>query len=463
MKYQRLMHKVIGIVILLLTLYFSMRCSPNTHSGTSRTQTNAATDTLAITETSPAPSVSAALVAQNAPASGTAASRVTLPLILNVTPVPTATIPIPGNPSAEAATPIPVVPSNTAVPPTPTPRPRNVTVRSDGSLIVDGNPMFPIGMTHISWAGDDERRLADLQAIAAAGFNTLYVAIDLDDDAFLQAAERLGVHIMVIFNADPLDVVKKYRDHPAILGWHIADDPEDTTTVEEIIRLHNQVKTLDPNHITSISISIPDRFNEYMECSDVVGIMSYPVPLEPISSTFSTIFRAHQVAAAANRPIWGNLQSYGYENRPPNPKEARNMMYQSFIAGAKGDIFYAYFDSGWDMRNNLDLWNGLTTLVQEAEVFSPILLDGALMRLETGMADVRAGYWIYNNHTYVVILNTSPTQTANISLAIPSISDGVAQTLFADRPAGMILQNGVLTGSISPEDVHVYVLPAPSL
>lgn len=338
----------------------------------------------------------------------------------------------------------------------------NVFIRNDTTtspaILVNNKPFFPFGFYYVSYSSNDAKRLEDLHKIAEAGFNVMHLPLDLNDDSFLDEAARLGIYIVGEYNADPLSVVNRYKTKSAILGWNVGDDVDDgKKTANKISTFHKQVKVTDSQHITYISGYNPNKIGEFMNSSDLVGMQSYPVNSEPLSSTDYSISRAVKEATPYNRPIIANLQTFSWEaGRPPTSKEVRNMTYQSLINGVKGIIYYTYYDSTWDMSSHSDLWNGVKSLVPEIKQLSPILLNGKLNKINTGVQDVFAGAWNYQNQAVVVVVNTSNSITKQVSITLPPNRTSGVQAMFDGRPSGLTINGDKLSGSIKPKDVHIY-------
>lgn len=334
----------------------------------------------------------------------------------------------------------------------------DVSIRADGTTIVNSKPFFPFGFYHVSpYDNEATKRLNALRKIADAGFNTMFVPLDLEDGSFVDEATRLGVYIIGEFNDNTISVVNTYKKKPAILGWLVADDADNgKQTPEQVFQFHNQVKVADPQHVTYLSGYNPKKIGQFMNSADLVAMQSYPVNFEPLSSTDYSISGAVKTSPSY-RPIIANLQTFAWQgSRAPSFKEVRNMTYQSLINGVKGVIYYTYYDSTWDMSSNPNLWNGIKSLVPEIKQLSPTLLDGQLTKINTGVEDVFAGFWKYQNQAVVVVINTSRRSTRTVSIPLPSQRTSGVEPMFSGRPSGMAVIGSKLSGSIKPEDVHVY-------
>lgn len=334
-----------------------------------------------------------------------------------------------------------------------------------------GKNIFPLGLYHVSHRLTAQQRLEALRDIAAAGFNVIHAGCsNLDDyNKFLDEAERLGVYAIVEFNdVDYRIVVKKFANKAAVLGWNIADDAGDHKTKAQILDMHRQIKAIDPRHYTYISVSNwSKKWAEFADAGDLIGGQSYPIgypfknqpkglpnTLIEVSHVFNI---AQKEATKHNRPVIANLQVFKWDNqRLPTSKEVYNMTYQSLISGVKGILFFAYDDGGKNqIYANEKLWNRLKSLAHEINKLSPVLREGTLTKLDTKNKQLLAGQWRYRNNLYIIVVNTSSSQTIATSMAIP-IKKGLVKTLFPGHPSGMNLRNGNLSGSVKPEDVHIY-------
>jgi len=335
------------------------------------------------------------------------------------------------------------------------------SIRDDGTLIVAGEPVFPFGYYHVSWASSDAERSNALNEIAEAGFNTMYAAIDTDDDEFIAQAEQQGVYIITEFNEDPISVIERYEDRSIIISWLTFDDVDNgTRSEEEVSAFYESVKAADSyRRPVMISCGYPDRCGRFMPYADVVGFQSYPVPAEELIATSTVLNGIRDDVLRTNTPIWATLQAFAWaDSRPPTPTEIRNMTYQALIAGSKGILYYTYLDPNWDIEAHPRVFQGTADLVPEIEELKAVLLEGDRTELDTESPYLYAAAWSHGPHVYVIVANTSSEYSFSTSLALPEQVKGTARPLFEDRPAGFVYQDGKLSGTVEPDAVHVYVL-----
>jgi len=347
-----------------------------------------------------------------------------------------------------------------------------VEVRADGTAMVNGKPFFPFGFYHVSSSSTAEVRINHMREIAAAGFNIIHPSFKKNEnfeeyEKFLNEAERSGIYVMTEFEliptVNPIQVVNKFKNKPVIFGWSIADDVDsnkDGFTPNQILDLHCKFKIADPAHITYISGSKEKKIANFINTADAIGVQAYPVGENHSLNWVKNMISIARDAAPKNRLIIGNVQSFRwyYEGaKVPTFDEIRNMTYQAIWAGAKGIIYYTYYDEEWSLPEHPDLWLRIKSLVPEMQAISSFLLDGDLKNIETGVKNLLAAIWLYQNQSLAVVINTSYERIAEVAITLPE-NVREARQIFPDRASGMSVNNGQLTGSLNPLDVRVYSL-----
>jgi hypothetical protein len=86
----------------------------------------------------------------------------------------------------------------------------------------------------------------------------------------------------------------------------------------------------------------------------------------------------------------------------------------------------------------------------------PYLLEGKRTVLVEGENDIYATHWVHEGRHLICVASTANTETREVSISLPEGVKGQLHNLFPDRPGGMALEDGKLSGTIGPLDVHVY-------
>lgn len=303
-------------------------------------------------------------------------------------------------------------------------KPHQIGLRANGSLSIDRRPFFPIGLYHVSWGVSPMKQIEHLEDIAAAGFNTVHASANdwKDYTKFLQRANQLGVYVLSEHHGDPLEFTQEFKNEPAVLAWNLADDVDNgKRTSTEVMALNRKIKAADPNHLTYISGYSKDLQN-FAQCANILGRQSYPIrehTTEELSKTYSEIAEIADAKLGGDRQaLFANLQVFPWSSADPSQKgtvpevpEVRNMTYQAILAGAKGILYYTYYDETWFLPDRAPLWQGLKSLNQEVRSLSPFFLDGKFQRLKLASENLKGGIWVNGKKSLWMVVNTSVDQS----------------------------------------------------
>jgi hypothetical protein len=360
----------------------------------------------------------------------------------------------------------------TALAAAPTRRPAidNITTRdSDGAILINREPFFPIGLYHVSHdPALDSQRLADLEIIARAGFNVIATPLMLRNAGpFLERADRLGVRVLVENNDREglLAMVRGLRGRSGLLGWQIADDADSGRhTPEQLRDRYATVKAIDGGRLAYISGGFVKRLPPFVTGADVVGMQTYPVPGESLTSTTNVLTAAMAAAAPHHRAIIANCQTFAWEKkRVPTPAEARNMTYQALCAGVKGVIFYTFYDRLNYLPDHKELWRECTALVGELKTLAPVLLDAERHTLKAKQTvEVKAACWRKRGEVYLIVCNTSSSRVHRVTIPLPVSLGSEVRPLFDGTTRGFTFDNGAIGGELQPTEVRVFIATAGS-
>jgi hypothetical protein len=295
-----------------------------------------------------------------------------------------------------------------------------VKLRPDGVVLKNGRPFFPIGFYHVSWNATPAAQLKHLREIAAADFNLVHAsATDLQSYRnFLREANTLGISVISEHHFDPVSFVQRFKNEPAILAWNLADDADNgKRSPAQVMTLHRKIRAADPNHPTYIS-GYSKGLQQFARCADILGRQSYPIrhhttaELTSVSSDMTEI--SSVLVGQPPRTLFANLQLFpwaiakpGQQGDAPTPLEVRNMTYQALLGGAKGILYYTYYDEAWYLPEHSELWEGLKTLNQELKSLSPWFLEGRYQPLKSTRPTLKGGVWVLKQRALLIVVNTS--------------------------------------------------------
>ena len=146
--------------------------------------------------------------------------------------------------------------------------------------------------------------------------------------AYLDAALASGVHVHFALNAyeslsntaevlsNLTAVVNRYKAHPAILAWYLADEPDGAKIDPSLLQpKYDLLKRLDPSRPVSMVFNLggspvapaPSNPLPYLSALDLAMVDPYPVP----NYNASTVTNALAVAASLNKPFMLVPQAFG--------------------------------------------------------------------------------------------------------------------------------------------------------
>ena len=304
-------------------------------------------------------------------------------------------------------------------------------MRGDHVLLENGQPFFPLGFYDVSWAIPAAERLAMAQDVAKWGYNTVHVGMRGDEyecdgyGAFLDACAKLGVRVITEFNVNKAEsVIRKYRGKAAVLGWNPGDEPAPKgITPAQMFARYDRFKQLDPDHLAYTVICVPSQYANYAAGTDVLAPDPYPVPKRGVDVVYRRFKEAKEAANKVDTALWAVGQAFGGQKydkkgawpRWPDAREFRGMSYLALMAGAKGIIYYTYYDGSFDIRKAPDLLEAVKAFPAELRELVPFVLDGKGELLAENTDGVYAMAWTRGTERRLVVVNARDKE-AEVSL-----------------------------------------------
>ncbi len=248
-----------------------------------------------------------------------------------------------------------------------------------------------------------------------------------------------------------LEAVRVARDHPALLGWHLIDEPSPAwCTPEWIERIYREVKRVDPYHPAEINANVTGlRMLPFLDGSDFMSIDIYPVPRLHIGviAPHTKIMRL----TGGWRPLRWWIQSFAIV-REPTAAEELCMTYQALVEGTRFVLFYNFRPTSYAA------WEGLGQIAREVNTLRPALLTEreALPGVTSPQDRVVAAMHRVGDETWIRAANRGRT-AVDAQFTLPEDCAGrEAEVLFEDR--GLQAAGATLEDSFAPLQRHVYVL-----
>lgn len=371
----------------------------------------------------------------------------------------------------------------------------NTYIDENNNMIVDGKPYFPIG-----WFGNAS--LDQFEEIADSPFNTIlpygvngkskaYITRYLDrvqekgmkliycmNDIYPTATyyEQTGWEGIKGNSQIAEAVVNAFKSHPAMLAWYLNDErPKEL--MPKFIDYYQQARTNDPTHPSFIVIYNLSELKYFTATTDIMGVDRYPIPMDPITTIAKEMSIAKD-AVKSHKPIIAVVQAFGWyqyneafpdrgrmptdedlkAGRAPTYAETKNMAYQAIVNGAKGLLFYCYYDLRVLPQYNI-YWSDIKSIAREVRTISPVILSpntpGAAS-CSPADAGVETLLKELDGELYLIAVNTRD-QPLKVTFDVGQDLPSKISVMFEGRYA-MNIQNTKLTDGFKPMEVHVYDL-----
>ena len=221
--------------------------------------------------------------------------------------------------------------------------------------------------------------------------------------------------------AHTVRVVSGVRDHPALLGWYLYDEPK-ANLMPRLRERYKLIKELDPDHPCMIVLNTPIFANNTVSACDILGLDCYPVPGAGTEKTkpadLGSVSRVTRDAISLIRrekPFWFVPQAYPHEpefSRFPTVREMSSMVWQAVAEGADGILFYAINEMLRRKENPgycfEEAWRVTCTVAQQLRDREEFLLSTEPPPAIAGLPNgVVARAWRLGGRTLLVVVNTT--------------------------------------------------------
>jgi hypothetical protein len=253
--------------------------------------------------------------------------------------------------------------------------------------------------------------------------------------------------------------IEMFRDHPALLGWYISDEPNGRKIEPEVIaEIYRTVKSYDPWHPVSIVITAPFlTAKKYAGGTDIMMADPYPLPDLPPSFVGDI---SGQLKEEFNEkiPLWIVPQAFGGGEiwaREPTIQEIRSMTWQAIIKGATGIQYFVRQGLNY-FPKSASTWSECGRIAMEVAELTPWLLsDEKTYPVSTYSDRIAISSRLYNGQLIIMAVNRTNEPVAS-TIRINGIVNQKARVLFENRTVPV--NYGVISDYISPYGSQVYLI-----
>ena len=350
--------------------------------------------------------------------------------------------------------------------------------REKRMLIIDGKYSLPFSIGMDDWSRkipqDKERAFKD---VAEHGFNTItyFFPGTLDKEEIkwiLDTSAKFNLKVILSPNFPPmpypelkkkyLNMVSAFKQHPALLGWIICDEPGPKGNWEkysgkesDLKDLGKSIKKVDPYHISFCSYAGLWSSSIYggLEINDIYHMNKYPfgkVP-DPLRVMVSLADRMAVDGIRDFKPTSLFLQLYSFFDSPRMLTVAEQTAQTYLMLIHKVRIFH-YFNY---KPMSVEVWEGMKTLAEEMKFLSSVVSGEEIENWgKSSSTEIHAAFFKKGNRKYLITVNASP-KPQRVKFEFSKKPTGkTVRVIFEDRR--LPLKGNVLTDKFAPYQRHVY-------
>jgi hypothetical protein len=355
------------------------------------------------------------------------------------------------------------------------------------SLKVEGKPFFvfaPLQVFHVPkttpYGNYDETIEKVLDYWVANGFTTIMVGANVDPlvgawgerifDKVFTYADKIGMKVVVFWtghwylvtvrdHARLETLVKRWKDHPSLLAWMPADEPElYPVKPAEVAEGIQKIKQWDPHHPVYVNYTQMGPASRYAGLpGDILSIDYYLSAVEgrTIAETLRFVDEMESLARPRGIPTW-NFLIGGFADhhwREISADEQTAQTYGNVIKGVSGLTFY------FGQPMGLEHWARMRQLNGELKELSPILFSTERIG-PAGTSDPAILVTVrrQGDKAYVLAVNIEEREIkASFNLSnIENAKAAQGQVLFEKREVNVA--GGMFSDRFKPYERHVYEL-----
>ncbi|NUQ01462.1 MAG: hypothetical protein HUU35_16585, partial [Armatimonadetes bacterium] len=310
---------------------------------------------------------------------------------------------------------------------------------------------------------EEQKKLLD--EVQAAGLKVTFYPYPkpamLRDDAF---AKPLSPEEALLLREN----VRRWKDHPAVLAWYLADEPELRPALpQRLQQIYELIAEEDPYHPCIMLNDSMTGVRKYAFAADILMPDPYPLFLKNGLAARGLEYTTQFMKTVAEstggwRGAWVTPQAFNYgdygrlNNRAPTLTELRNQWYQAVVAGATGALWYTWSH----VANYSHLRLGMPFLARESRLLEPWILalgSGGAVPFAPEEAPLHTALRQVDGVPVLFAVSTGTTPL-EAELSLPAGSGSAWHVISEGRQ--VTARDGKLRDRFEPYAVHLYTLDA---
>jgi hypothetical protein len=302
---------------------------------------------------------------------------------------------------------------------------------------------------------------------------------------FLDAAQSNDIKVIVDLRLESKilpeqqfrQIIRDHKDHPALYGWYISDEPYYNKTPASLIQTHyNYIKQEDPNHpVSLIFIGWPhdeDHLGEsYLPTYDQLMIDWYPGWNSPgyadsmIQQSYSIWKGGVDYARQKGKSFIAVGLGFGaYEDGTPHNSvrdltldEYRYHTFSAIVSGADGFLYW------WTEWATSRITDRINTVIKQVQAIGTEMINGVtndpIISVSQPTSNLVYRYGVNGNRGVILAVNISGGTLSNTQFNLPS-NIQTSQVEVLDENRSIQIVNDAFTDNFPPLGVHVYAFQA---
>jgi len=254
--------------------------------------------------------------------------------------------------------------------------------------------------------------------------------------------------------------IMTFRDHPALLAWYIADEPNGYKIPPDYLKeIYNTIRELDPWHPVSVVIMAPflTGARKYANAFDFVMADPYPLPDLP-GTLVGNVAAQLSKEFSGRKPVWIAPQAFGggeLWSREPTIQEMRSMTYQAVIQGATGIQYFVRQGPNY-FPKSAAAWSECGKMAVEIAELTPWLLsDEESLKVTSLNDDILVLSKLHNRRLMIMAVNLRNIP-AKAVFRIQRPLNAKARIIFENR--SVPVNEGLFNDFISAFGSQVYMI-----
>jgi hypothetical protein len=331
----------------------------------------------------------------------------------------------------------------------------------------------------------------------------------------LDVAQKVGIKMVVScpeLKSDPEKTVRRFMNHPAVVGYHLQDEPsmpqlkglgEWGRQIRAIDKNHFCYVNLFPNHADSTQLGTKDYMEyvrEYIKQLPVqfVSFDYYPIMKDRISKTwYQNLEQVSGEATKAGLPFWAFALTTNYDDNHVTPQTLAAMrlqVYSDLAYGAQGIQYFTYWSatsvnapSGEDQRGapisaagkRSVVYDRVKLMSQEIKNLSGVFLGSKVVSVRhTGKGMIPGGtIRLTTLPKAIKVLNTNDApalisvlengENTFMVVVNKDFLSSINLTVYGDESVKKVLKDGTIvpasayenTMELDPGDASIFLFP----